>query len=131
MRIAVIDGQGGGVGAALVERLKNKGHTIIALGTNALATSAMLRAGAGEGATGENAICHCAAQCDVITGPIGIVAANALLGEVTPGMAAAVASSPAPKILVPSQKCSIQIAGMRKLPLSGYVDEAVALIDAI
>jgi len=107
MRIGIIDGQGGGVGCALIERLKGSGHELLALGTNAMATSAMLRAGADAGATGENAVIFNAPRCDVIAGPIGIVLANALLGEVTPAMAAAVAAAPAPKVVVPSKKCSI------------------------
>lgn len=128
MRIAIIDGQGGGVGCALIERLRGKGHTLVALGTNALATSAMLRAGADEGATGENAICYNTGRCDVIAGPIGILAANALLGEVTPAMAAAVTSTDSRKVLIPSLRCNIVIAGTPKMPLAQYVEDAVRRI---
>lgn len=125
MRIAVIDGQGGGVGCALIEKLKGKGHSLLALGTNALATNAMLRAGADEGATGENAIVYCVEQCDIITGPIGILSANALLGEVSPRIAAAVGGANAQKILLPSNRCSLEIAGVQALTLAQYVDDAV------
>lgn len=125
MRIAIIDGQGGGVGTALIEKLKSTGNTIIALGTNAIATSAMLRAGANEGATGENAICYCVKHCDAIAGPIGILAANSLLGEVSPAIALAVSSADAPKVLIPSAKCNIILAGTTQMSLAQYVDDAV------
>ncbi len=128
MRIAVMDGQGGGVGCALIERLKGKGHTLVALGTNSMATAAMLRAGADEGATGENAICYCAARCDLITGPIGLLAANALLGEVSPAIAAAVASAEAKKVLVPSTRCNIQIAGVKSMTMTQLAEDAAARI---
>lgn len=128
MRIAIIDGQGGGVGCALVERLKGKGHELIALGTNSLATGAMLKAGAQEGATGENAICHTAPRCDVIAGPIGVLAANALLGEVSPAIANAVAGADCRKVLIPSNRCSIEVAGTQQMSLSQYADDAVKRI---
>ncbi|MEA4898724.1 DUF3842 family protein [Bacillota bacterium Meth-B3] len=126
MKILVIDGQGGGIGRAIVERASKvlPEATLIALGTNALATAAMLRAGAHQGATGENAI---RAQCrtaDVIAGPIGIVLANALLGEVSAEIARAVADSPAQKLLIPSERCNIHVAGTRRQTL----DEAIAEI---
>lgn len=128
MRIAVIDGQGGGVGGALIERLKGKGHVLVALGTNSMATSAMLRAGADEGATGENAICHSAVRCDVITGPIGILSANALLGEVSPAIASAVGGADAPKVLIPSTRCNIMVAGTPGWTLSQLADDAAKRI---
>lgn len=128
MRIAIIDGQGGGVGCALIARLRGKGHTLLALGTNAMATSAMLRAGADEGATGENAICFCASHCDVIAAPIGMLAANALLGEVSPAIAMAVGGADAYKVFIPSARCNIQIAGTQHMTLAQYTDDAVARI---
>jgi NAD(P)-dependent dehydrogenase (short-subunit alcohol dehydrogenase family) len=103
MKIAVVDGQGGGIGKALVEKLRiefGNDIEITALGTNALATSLMLRAGADEGASGENAIVYNAGRVDVIIGPIGIIAADSMLGELTPAMAKAIAGSSAKKILI-------------------------------
>ena len=132
MKIAVIDGQGGGVGRALVAELKarirDNEHTILALGTNALATLAMLKAGAHEGATGENAILVNAARADVIAGPIGIVLANALLGELTPRMAEAIAASPAHKVLVPIERCQVHVAGTVAQPLQASVEQAAEYI---
>jgi hypothetical protein len=131
MRIAVIDGQGGGVGRALVAELRGRlapGHTIVALGTNALATSVMLKAGTNEGATGENAIVYNANRVDVIAGPIGIVLANAMLGELTPEMARAVAESPAKKVLIPIEKCQIHVVGAVSQPMALSVEQAAAYI---
>jgi hypothetical protein len=110
--IAVIDGQGGGMGRSLTERLRSEfpGAHIRALGTNALATSAMLRAGADDGATGENAVVLNVPQAELIVGPIGIIMPNSLLGEVTPRIAEAVGSAAAPKILLPSSLCNIRLA---------------------
>ncbi len=132
MRIAVIDGQGGGIGKAIVERLRSRcgdSVTIIALGTNALATSVMLKAGADEGATGENAVVFNADRVDAIIGAIGILAANSMLGELTPSMAAAIAGSHARKILIPMNKCNIQVAGLKNENLFQYIDEALDMID--
>lgn len=128
MRIAIIDGQGGGVGCALIERLRGKGHTLLALGTNSLATSAMLRAGADEGATGENAICYSAGRCDIIAAPIGMLAANALHGEVSPAIAAAIGGADARKVFVPSARCNIDVAGTQQMTLAQYADDAAARV---
>lgn len=131
MKIAVIDGQGGGMGRAIVENLRERfGKTVViaALGTNTLATAAMLKAGADEGATGENAIVYNSTRVDIIMGAIGIVAANSMLGELTPAMAAAVAVSPAKKVLIPVNKCNIQVAGVPDLTLQQYIDEAIKMI---
>ncbi|NLD50623.1 MAG: DUF3842 family protein, partial [Clostridiaceae bacterium] len=130
MRIAVIDGQGGGMGKAIVEKLRCElGATveIIALGTNALATSLMLKAGADEGASGENAIVVNSRKVDVIMGAVGIVAANSMLGELTPLMAKAIAESAARKILVPLNRCNIYIAGVRNEPLPHHINDAVII----
>ena len=111
--IAVIDGQGGGMGRALVEQIKREypGVLIRALGTNAIATAAMMKAGAHDGATGENALILNAGKMDILIGPIGIAMANGLLGEVTPAMAAAVMASNAVKIFLPPQKkCEFHFA---------------------
>lgn len=127
MKIVIMDAQGGGVGRLLVEGLKKAlpGHPIIAAGTNALATAAMLRAGADQGATGENAIVVCARQADIILAPIGMVLCDAMLGEVTAAMAAAVGSSPAHRILIPISRCQTSIAGLPPLTLSEAVEAAV------
>ena len=103
MNILVIDAQGGGIGKQLISAIKRTlpDLTVTAVGTNSLATAAMLKAGADQAATGENAIVVCSRTADVIIGPIGIVIANSLLGEITPRMAMAVAQSPATRILIP------------------------------
>ena len=130
MYIGVIDGQGGGVGRALVAELKARlpQHRIVALGTNGMATSAMIRAGAQEAATGENAIAVTVQRCDVITGPIGIVLANAMLGELTPHMAQSIGSSAALKVLLPMPQSRVRIAGYVEQPLSQLVARAVEQI---
>lgn len=128
MLIAVIDGQGGGIGKTIVERLRNalgKEADILALGTNPLATSLMLKAGATAGASGENAIAVNAKKADIVVGSIGIIAADAMLGEVTPAMARAVASSDAVKVLIPMNRCGIIVTGTGSQPLPFYIDEAV------
>lgn len=130
MRIIVIDGQGGGIGRSIVERLRMDapGAEIIAVGTNSLATSAMIKAGANAGATGENAVLYNCSHADVITGPIGIILANSMLGEITASMALAVSNSCAEKVLVPVSKCHVRIAGMEDKPITKYIEEAVAII---
>lgn len=134
MRIMVIDGQGGGIGKTVIETLRRRlgdGLQITALGTNALATSSMLKAGANEGATGENAIAVSAPQADVIVGSIAILAANSMLGELTPAMAKAVAESPAHKILIPLNRYRICVAGVISKPLPHYVEDAVKSIQTL
>lgn len=130
MQIVVIDGQGGGLGAGLVSRLKTRlgpGHQILAVGTNALATSAMLKAGADKGATGENAACYNASRADLILGPIGLVSANSLLGEISPSIAAAVSHASARRILVPVSSCGVLVAGATGQKLEDLLDSAVEL----
>lgn len=129
--LVIIDGQGGGVGRALIENLKKARPNceITAIGTNAIATAAMLRAGADRGATGENAVKVCCARADIIAGPIGILMANAMLGEITPEMAAAVGMSEAQKVLVPSARCGVHVAGQETVPpLSMLLESAVRTI---
>ncbi len=132
MRIVVIDGQGGGLGADLVARLKarlGKKAQIWAVGANALATSAMLRAGADKGATGENAVCYNAAHADLIMGPIGLLSANALMGEVSPAMAAAISAADARRILIPMSSCGVLVAGSTGRKLEQLLEDAVSLAE--
>ena len=127
-RICVIDGQGGGIGATLIKYLKatfGESLELIALGTNAIATAQMLKAGANRGASGENAICTCVAHTDCVIGPIAITWANAMLGEVTPRMAEAITTSQAMKILLPLSQERVEIVGIVKEPLPHLVQEAV------
>ena len=132
MKIAVIDGQGGGIGKALVEKLHQalpENVEIIALGTNALAVAAMMKAGANEGASGENAIVHNSGKVDVIVGVIGIIAANSMMGELTPLMAKAIAESPAKKVLIPLNRCNIEVVGVKSEPLPHHIENAVKIIE--
>jgi hypothetical protein len=134
VRIAVVDGQGGGIGKTLVEKLRKElpeDTEIIALGTNSTATLLMLKAGASEGATGENAVVYCASRVDVIAGAIGIIVANAMMGELTPAMAQAISGSSARKVLIPLNRCGIDIVGVKSEPLPHYVDSAVEMIKNI
>ncbi|EJW91374.1 hypothetical protein EVA_20519, partial [gut metagenome] len=130
MRIVVIDGQGGGFGRSLIEKLRAFGckEEIIAVGTNAMATNSMLKAGANAGATGENAVIVNAGNADILAGPIGLVIANSMLGECSPAMALAVANSHAYKVLIPSSKCCINIAGLPELTLAEYIQDAASRI---
>ena len=127
-RLCVIDGQGGGIGATLIRYLKERyGESVelIALGTNAIASAQMLKAGANRGASGENAIVQTVPTADLILGPIAITWANAMLGEVTAGMAAAITSSPAPKILLPLTQESVVLVGAVLEPLPHMVKRIV------
>ena len=122
-KIVIIDGQGGRMGAALATQFKSAGldAQIIAIGANSAATTAMLKAGADAGATGENPVVVGCADADIIAGPMGIITANALLGEITPKMAAAVSESRAQKLLIPVNRCSVSVVGTAELPLGEYV----------
>lgn len=129
VRICVIDGQGGGIGAALIKRLKevyHEEHVVIALGTNAVATAQMMKARANRGASGENAIVRTVPTVDVILGPLSIVLANSMMGELTPRMAEAISSSPAPKMLLPLTQERVEIAGLVPEPLPHLVDKIVS-----
>ncbi len=128
--VLVLDGQGGGMGTQLIKMLAPAlpaDCELLAVGTNVLATNAMLKAGARRGATGENAVVYNAARADLILGPIGMILANGILGEVSPKMATAVSGSEAEKILIPSSNCGVQIAGTRECGLAGYLQNAVTL----
>ncbi|MBP3869720.1 MAG: DUF3842 family protein [Faecalicoccus sp.] len=130
MEILVIDAQGGGIGRQLIIGLKaiKPDIKITAVGTNTLATSAMLKAGADQGATGENAVVVCASRADIIIGPIGIVIADSMLGEVTAKMAHAVGSSRAKRILIPFQNCNTWIAGIDEVNTKKLMDSAINAI---
>jgi hypothetical protein len=130
----VLDGQGGGIGASLIKGLRASlgfDLEILALGTNSIATSRMMKAGANRGGSGENAIVHTCQQVDVIVGPISILIANAMMGELTPKMATAVGSSSARKILLPLTQERIQIIGVSKDPLPHLVSQAVNKVGTI
>lgn len=133
--ILVIDGQGGKLGRLLVESLRQSGtYYITAVGTNAIATSNMLRAEPDEAATGENAVRVCSRRADVICGPIGIVIADAMNGEVTPAIALAVGRADAVRVLIPMnrltahKRCDNRVAGIRDVPLAELVRDAVRQI---
>lgn len=133
MKITIVDGQGGRIGKSIIEQIKKK-HSeleLYAIGTNSIATSAMLKAGADNGATGENAVIVNAADSDIIVGPIGIVFANALLGEITPAIATAVSASKAFKILIPVNRCNHYVAGCEEAPMSEYIRIAIEKIETM
>jgi len=132
--IAVIDGQGGGIGSAIIKRLREvlgEGVEVVGLGTNAMATGAMLKAGANKGASGENAIVQTAKKMDIVVGTMGIVLANSMMGELTPKMAEAIASSPAIKCLLPLKMPEVEIIGAPKEPLPHLVDQLIKRIQEI
>jgi NAD(P)-dependent dehydrogenase (short-subunit alcohol dehydrogenase family) len=129
--IAVIDGQGGGIGSAIIKRLREalgEEIEVIALGTNAMATGAMLKAGANRGASGENAIVQTVRKVDIAVGTMAIVLANSMMGELTPKMAEAIASSPAMKCLLPLKMVEVEIIGAPKEPLPHLVDQLIKRI---
>ena len=128
MNILVIDAQGGGIGKQIVSALKKRypEQYITAVGTNSLAASSMLQAGADAAATGENPVIVCSRRADVIIGPVGIVIADALLGEITAAMAAAVGQSPAKRILVPVNHCDNYIVGVTDLSMTKLIEGVVA-----
>ncbi len=130
MKILIIDGQGGNLGKQLCKMLLEKlpNAKIRAVGTNSLATESMLKTGISEAATGENAVIVGAKWADIIIGPIGIVIADALLGEVTSKMAAAVGSAEAKRILIPMNKCDTIVAGIDNIPTSSLIENAVQKI---
>lgn len=132
MEILVIDGQGGGMGRQLVSEIKKAlpDAAVRAVGTNTAATEAMRKAGADITATGENAVLVGARKAQVIVGPVGIVIADALHGEITPAMARAVGQSAAARILIPVNQCENLIAGVDGQPLGRLIDSAISLIKA-
>ncbi len=130
MRICIIDGQGGGIGSVIIRRLKEEfGERVevLALGSNAIATAQMMKAGANRGATGENAILVTIQDADVVIGPISIVLANAMMGEITPKVAAAVASCRAKKFLLPLTQENVEVVSVTREPLPHQVDHIVGV----
>ena len=133
MKVVVIDGQSGRMGSLLVARIKSAALPceLIAIGTNAIATSAMLKAGADAAATGENPVIVACRNADIIAGPIGILAADSLLGEITPAMAVAIGQSRAKKVLLPVNHCNNIVVGTQNLSLSKLMDEAAELLRSV
>ena len=133
MKIAVIDGQGGRIGQMIVSAIKKEGIScnIRAIGTNSTATAAMMKAGADEGATGENPVIVACRQADVIIGPVGLLVADGLLGEITPAMAVAVGQSEAKKLLLPLNMCNNIVVGTQSLPVSALIAETVSCLRAL
>jgi len=127
MEILVVDGQGGRIGQQLVRAILARFPDVAvhAVGTNSMATAALLKGGATQGATGENALIVACRKADVILGPLGIIIADALLGEISPAMAAAVGQSRAKKILIPLNQCDIWVAGVADVPVSRLLEHAV------
>ena len=129
--LMVMDGQGGGIGRVIIKKLRDafgEEVEILALGTNSVATAQMMKAGANRGATGENAIINMAPEVDIIIGPLAIIMANSMMGEVTPGMSQAVSSSKALKILIPLTQERAKIVGVSVEPLPHLIDQAIEII---
>lgn len=134
LKVIVVDAQGGGLGSAIVKRLCERFDDrihILALGTNVVATSAMKKSGAGDCATGENAICFNAKSADVIIGGVGIIAASGMLGEITPAMAKCISESTAKKILIPISRCNLIIAGTESITAKDLIQSAVSKIEEL
>ena len=133
MNILIIDGQGGQLGSGLIRSILNRFNnvTIRAVGTNATATAAMLKAGAAQGATGENPVLVACRKADIIIGPIGIVIADALFGEITPKMATAVAQADAVRILLPVNKCDNLVAGVPDLSMSTLIEDVMKKLEML
>lgn len=132
MRVMVMDGQGGGIGATIIKGLRESlgdDLEILALGTNSIATSRMMKAGANRGGTGENSIVRTSQMVDVIVGPLAILMANSMMGEVTPEMASHVGSSEAKKILIPLTQERVEVVGVSGEPLPHLVERAVRIIE--
>ena len=130
MNILVIDGQGGQLGGQLIKSLKANFQNIkiMAVGTNATATAAMLKAGADQAATGENPVMVACRKTDVIIGPIGIVIADALFGEITPKMAVAVGQADAVRILLPVNKCDNLVAGIPNVSTAAILEDVIVKV---
>ena len=132
-KIIVVDGQGGNIGKQIVKSIKESfpGEYVRAVGTNSVATANMLKAGADEGATGENAVVVACKEADIIVGPIGIIIADALLGEVSKEMATAISSCNAKKVLIPLNKCDVLVAGVKAKNTNELLEETISIINDI
>lgn len=133
MNILIIDGQGGQLGSMLIKEVSARfpAASVTAVGTNATATTAMMKAGAKKAATGENPVVVACRKADVIIGPVGIVIADALLGEITPVMATAVGQSDAVRILIPVNKCNSLVAGVPDVPLAQLLEDALHKLNEV
>lgn len=133
MNILVIDGQGGQLGSQIIKEIiaKHPETDIMAVGTNTVATAAMIKSGAKKAATGENPIIVACRKADVIIGPIGIVIADSLYGEITPAVSVSVGQSSATKILIPVNKCENLVAGVPNLTVSALIEDALAKLQMI
>ncbi|MCX8006686.1 MAG: DUF3842 family protein [Coriobacteriia bacterium] len=134
MRVLVVDGMGGRIGQEVVVRLRQvfgERIEVLAVGTNSTATTAMLKAGANRGATGENAMRVTVREADVVIGPLSLVVPDSMMGEVTPGMAQALASSSARKVMLPLTNPRIDLVGVTKTPLPHLLDEAVSIVSSM
>lgn len=133
MKILIIDGQGGGLGRQLVSAVRERYPEIeiLAVGTNSAATNAMLRAGADQAATGENSVAVASERADVIMGPVGIVIADSMLGEITPRMALSVGQSRAKRILIPVNLCDNIVVGVAEISMTKNVQNAVEALGAL
>ena len=133
MNILVIDGQGGQLGGQIIKSLKSnfENLNIIAVGTNATATATMLKAGANQAATGENPVVVASRKADIIIGPIGIVIADAMLGEITPQMAVAVGQADAVRILLPINKCDNLVAGIADTTMTAIIEDAICKLKSV
>ncbi len=132
LKICVIDGQGGGIGSAIIKKLREKfldKIEIIAIGTNSIATSAMLKAKANKGATGENPVKILLNKMDIIIGPISIIIGNSMLGELTPEMATAISMSSAKKFLLPFTQENIEVIGIEQEPLPHMIDKLIEKLE--
>lgn len=127
-KILIIDGQGGQIGSQLIKSIIEYDVDVLAIGTNSTATSAMMKAGAKNGATGENPVIVGCKDADIIIGPIGIVIADSLFGEITPKMAMAVGQSSAKKILIPINKCNNTVVGVKDLNVSTMIKEVLEIL---
>lgn len=132
MVVVVMDGQGGGIGSAVIKALRQEAGLdqleILALGTNSIATSQMMKSGANRGATGENAVVQTCPLADIILGPLSIIMPNAMMGEVTPRMAEAVSTSASRKILIPLMQERVSLVGIKGEPLPHLVVQAIRII---